>query len=39
MVSNFSEMISITIPMTRVNDHVLEPRSGDERLNFQCDEI
>jgi hypothetical protein len=39
MVSNPSEMISIVIPMTKVNDHVPELQSGDERLNLQCDEI
>ncbi len=39
MLSNPSEMISIATPMTRVNDHVPELRSGDERLDLLCDEI
>ncbi len=39
MVSNLNEMISIAIPVTRVNDHVLEPQGGDEKLNLQRDEI
>jgi len=33
MVSNPSEMISIAVPMTRVNGHVLEPQSVDEILD------
>jgi len=39
MVSNLSETISIVILITRVNNHVPKPQSGDERLDFQCDEI
>jgi hypothetical protein len=39
IVSNPSEMISIVIPITRVNNHVPKPQNGDERLDPQCDEI
>ncbi len=39
MVSNPSEMISIVIPITRVNNRVPKPQNGDERLDLQCDEI